>query len=349
MVRIQRLLLALFLSAVGLCAQAAPYFTTKNGDMIWDEATNLVWARCLLGTEWDGDQCIGQPVIFSIAEARKYAKRENVWTLGGVSDWFFPTKSEFLTLLTCPSYTFDGSVKVCKEHPPAGFAAIDPAAFPNTPIWYHWAPASPSSLYRTKFTDSGRDCLMGCTAYVRLVRSTKMVPGFAHLVFVNRLPDVDWQRAIEDRKIAMQKSEQKAEAQRRKAEEEKKIVAAKREATLKKMIAGGAQQLYVAAGKAQRAGYITVEDFQFYPLELYEAIVNSHPRSEYAAKAMDQLTAMNRSENEARAARDAADAMRQADRNAEKREACLSSLRLCRDRCDSRACIANYCSYSCSD
>lgn len=47
-------LLALALVTIATLADAEPYFVHKNGAMVYDQATRLVWMRCSLGQSWDG-------------------------------------------------------------------------------------------------------------------------------------------------------------------------------------------------------------------------------------------------------------------------------------------------------
>ena len=42
-------LAALMVSLLGTEAQAAPFYASTDGSMVWDEATGLGWARCSLG------------------------------------------------------------------------------------------------------------------------------------------------------------------------------------------------------------------------------------------------------------------------------------------------------------
>jgi hypothetical protein len=98
-------------------------------------------------------------------------------------------------------------------------------------------------------------------------------------------------------------------------------------------VSSGAQALYLQAGKAQRAGSVTVNGVSFGATELYDLIVDKFPSSDYAVKASDQLTAMGRTEQQTSATREAAQAQRDADSNASSRAACSSSVRSCEASC----------------
>ena len=142
---------------------------------------------------------------------------------------------------------------------------------------------------------------------------------------------------------------QKVDREHREAEEkavagrqeiERKRAEAARTAALKKLVAGGAQSLYLQAGKAQRSGSADVNGVSFSADELYELIVEKFSSSDFAVKAADQLNAMDRSQRQASATRDAAaaseraaNAQRDADRNSSGRAACFSQVRSCEARC----------------
>jgi hypothetical protein len=121
---------------------------------------------------------------------------------------------------------------------------------------------------------------------------------------------------------------------------ERKHAETVRIASLKRLVAGGAQSLYLQAGKAQRSGSVDVDGTNFYASELYELLIDKFPSSDFAVKAADQLNAMDRSQRQASATRDAAaaseraaNAQRDADRNSSGRAACFSQVRSCEARC----------------
>jgi hypothetical protein len=99
-----------------------------------------------------------------------------------------------------------------------------------------------------------------------------------------------------------------------------------RMAAQRSLIAGGAQSLYLQAGRAQRNGSIEHGGVSFYAKELYEMVIEKFPSSEFAVKASDQLNAMDR--------------MDRTNRNESNRAACFSEVNTCTARC--RASGMNY-------
>lgn len=81
-------LVALMVSLLGTAAQAAPFYASKDGSMVWDEATGLVWARCSLGQTWTGKTCAGDGSKHTFDEAQAAAKGVNAaGGLGDAKDW----------------------------------------------------------------------------------------------------------------------------------------------------------------------------------------------------------------------------------------------------------------------
>jgi hypothetical protein len=105
---VYRLLLAVLLGMAALHAQAGPYFASKDGSMIWDQATGLVWARCSLGQKWNGKTCVGEASMRYFDVAQDAAKIFNAaGGLGNFTDWVVPTIKQLATLRAC-STGFEG-------------------------------------------------------------------------------------------------------------------------------------------------------------------------------------------------------------------------------------------------
>ena len=68
----------LMVSLLRAVAQAAPFFASKDGSRVWDEATGLVGARCSLGQRWTGKTCAGAASQHTFDGAQAAAKRFNV-------------------------------------------------------------------------------------------------------------------------------------------------------------------------------------------------------------------------------------------------------------------------------
>jgi hypothetical protein len=308
------------------------YFASKDGTMIWDQSTGLVWDRCSAGQKWDGKTCAGSATDFSKRDALNLSNQANDGIrLGGFNDWVWPAKDELTSLISCqsgfaPNEKTGGLSTSCKAPAPEGFATIDPIAFPSSYRYDYWSSRGDKSgwpLHIDFATGNISSCMSGCSGLVRFVRSTKLSPEQASSVFTNKLPSVNWTQAIEDRKVAIEKARRSAE---QKAEEERRTAEAARTAAWKKLVASGAQAMYLQAGKAQRAGSVSVNGVNFNAAELYETIVDKFPTSEYAVKASDQLNAMGRTERQT-------NALRQADNNASNRAACFSDVRKCEASC----------------
>ena len=69
------------------CTPPSPRFILSEGEA-FDQATQLIWCRCSLGTTWiKGSGCMGTPRLMSLEDARRSVKK----TGGG---WRIPTIQE---------------------------------------------------------------------------------------------------------------------------------------------------------------------------------------------------------------------------------------------------------------
>jgi hypothetical protein len=78
-----KLWVALTVALFSLGASAEPYFIHKDGAMVYDQATGLVWMRCSLGQRWNGKVCLGDFKTFSINELNQAAVEFN--SAGGLN------------------------------------------------------------------------------------------------------------------------------------------------------------------------------------------------------------------------------------------------------------------------
>lgn len=123
-----------------LASQAEPYFTNKEGNLIWDKATNLVWQRCSVGQTWDGKTCAGEAKKFTFDEAQKQAG----------NGWRVPTIRQLASLIRCSDGKFkdavdvgDGGTAIPRVCPDGSKKpTIDPVAFPQTPSSLFWSTSS---------------------------------------------------------------------------------------------------------------------------------------------------------------------------------------------------------------
>lgn len=367
---LQRLILATLLCMAGLHTQAAPFFASKDGSMVWDKATGLVWMRCALGQKWNGSTCIGTYSKYDFTEAQQAASRVNTnQDVAGAKDWKLPSVQELASLIVCSNGAFKRSTATKGDHiqipnmcpDGAEIPTIDPRAFPRKPGLHEnfefWFSNQAEGTGYVSFSDGRIVSLastIGFNLSVRLVRARKLLDSEAALAYRFALPVTDataWTEQKQQRMAAeaavqanvdtvrhaeaAERAERDAVEAAERTKRERQRAAAERS-----LLAGGAQALYLQAGRAQRNGSIVQGGESFYATELYEMIVEKFPKSEFAIKASDQLNAMGRSEKEARASREAAraaseavDAQRQADSNASSRAACFSRVRRCEANC----------------
>ena len=361
-------LLALALVMIAPLAHAEPYFIHKEGAMVLDKATGLMWMRCSVGQKWDGKTCTGEGRKLMFDEAKQTANDLNsAGGFGGYNDWSVPTVRQLQSLRSCSTgYKSlnamdikDGGVRIdmyCNDD--STKPAIVQSEFPKTAITGFWS-STPSvysngkeawcidfntgSLFNAEFNRAGYS--------VRLARVSQILSDTVPLGFISL--DADQSLILAAVEKTKKIENELREAERRRAEKERVRAEGARAAALKKLIAGGAQSLYLQAGKAQRSGSVDVNGVSFSADEMYELIVEKFSNSDYAVKATDQLTAMGRSDRQAGAVRDAANAtasaQRDVDRNSSNRAACFSQVRSCEAGCSRTDGISyhQYCTKNC--
>ena len=311
------------LLAVSMGAQAAPFFTNKDGNLIWDQATGLVWMRCSVGQTWQNDTCTGKASKYTFAGAQQAAKALNAGGgYAGATDWQVPSVRLLASLRDCSTGFNAKTMDIKDGQPPvaegckgsASDPTIDTIAFPGSPDLLFWS----SSEYDASYA-WGVNFNLGIVSgdyrnndyAVRLVRASQLSGSEAALAFSVKLQSVKPVREAAERKAQAERevAERKAQAQREAVERKAQ---AERSQALKQLLALGARGLYLEAGKAQRSGSVTFVNNRFDAIDLYEMIVDKFPNSEYAVKATDQLTAMDRSTRQRSAAESAAQATRDA-------------------------------------
>jgi len=123
------LLAALFLSSAGAeqtCKDSiivtAPdtNYTLNNNGTASDNTTGLMWMRCSLGQEWDGNTCSGTAAILSWADGLKAAVGHE---FAGYADWRLPNKNELESIVESRCFS----------------PAINATVFPVTPPAYFWS------------------------------------------------------------------------------------------------------------------------------------------------------------------------------------------------------------------
>lgn len=125
------LLAAFLLVAATFQASAQErYKPSPDGEEITDSKTGLVWRRCAEGMAWKKTTCAGKPTFANQAQAAAAARNEA--TSGAV--WRLPTMQELNSILAVQEID-------------VGKAAIDPKAFPGTPIARYWTSTSVGPSY----------------------------------------------------------------------------------------------------------------------------------------------------------------------------------------------------------
>ncbi len=149
------------LSAVAAIAQGR-YQISADGREVEDRRSTLTWARCAEGMDWNGKICLGKLVQLPYPLALRHVADGASRGAGG---WRLPTVKELATLAQPREADVD-----------AGIAAIDPAAFPNTPPLRFWTSsvAGPHYYMYVSFKDgeSGENS-RSMAAAIRLVRDKK--------------------------------------------------------------------------------------------------------------------------------------------------------------------------------
>jgi hypothetical protein len=340
------------LLAFSLHAYAAPYFTNKEGNLIWDKATDLVWMRCTLGQTWDGKTCSGEIAGFEFRNLQNGAISANKFEgYGGFMDWAVPTIRQLQSIRECINGRSqstqdleDGGLPVFRqcakrtEDP-----KIDSFVFPNTP-WgsrnKYWSSSRSKTnehyAWMTHFFDGEVNVNIHDWGHyrlgaLRLVRASSIPANEAALIFPVNLTE---KRLATEKKERADRiaTENKARDERQAAENKAR---ADRAQALSQLHALGPRGLYLEAGKAQRNGAVTFVNTSFGASQLYEMIVDKFPDSEYAVKATDQLTAMSRSSRDASAAQSAVE---QSNFNAKQRayESCKVEMNSCFSRTNGR-------------
>lgn len=213
-----RRLLAVLLGLAALHAQAAPYFASKDGGMIWDKETGWVWMRCSLGQKWDGKTCTGKAREYYFARAQSSAKDFNAaGGMGGFTDWVVPSITRLLSLRICTQGVVKEYVHLNEYVNVKGLRGgnvaascslqsarptIDPKAFLGTPPTAFWS-SSPNGSELAWYMDFvigeiQHDAREEDVFLVRLVRARPVPVSEAALGFpvpLAAMTEADWKRA----------------------------------------------------------------------------------------------------------------------------------------------------------
>ncbi|WP_097111430.1 DUF1566 domain-containing protein [Arsukibacterium tuosuense] len=179
------MLTGLSISNVGIC-QEWPYpdqlcssdipTTTPDSDFVLHEngttthlPTGLIWMRCAVGQDWNGETCIGDAMGMDWPQALQTAKDHD---FAGYSDWRVPDYKELNSILELACFSPAINLTVF-PNTPASNLTIAPN---NPPSWFWSSSVSLNAMYAPKprFVgfSNGTDgvSLMGEDNRLRLVR-----------------------------------------------------------------------------------------------------------------------------------------------------------------------------------
>lgn len=124
-------ILALLVSTVSFQTSAQERYTpSSDGDEITDTKTGLIWRRCAEGMTWKKATCTGKATFANQAQAAALAKAQ----ANKDEAWRLPTLKELNSILAVREID-------------VGKAAIDPKAFPATPVARYWTSTSVGPSY----------------------------------------------------------------------------------------------------------------------------------------------------------------------------------------------------------
>ena len=134
-------------------------FTLNSDGTVTDNTTGLMWMRCSLGQEWQGDTCVGKAAVFSWADALKAAAGHK---FAGYGDWHLPNKNELESIVEGRCYS----------------PAINNSIFPATPGAYFWSSSPYAGLAHGAWSvdfayGTVNASVKSGTIHVRLVREAE--------------------------------------------------------------------------------------------------------------------------------------------------------------------------------
>jgi len=95
-------------------------FILNNDGTASDNTTGLMWMRCSLGQEWNGNTCSGTAAMLSWADGLKAAASHE---FAGYSDWRLPNKNELESIVESGCFS----------------PSINDVVFPATPLAFFWS------------------------------------------------------------------------------------------------------------------------------------------------------------------------------------------------------------------
>jgi hypothetical protein len=149
----------LLLSSAGVSMAQERFALSADGQEVTDSRTGLIWRRCAEGMVFKGKTCTGQALYLNHPDASARAKAAST----PEAEWRMPILKELSSIV---------SAREAEENK----AAIDPNAFPATPVARFWTSSSTGPGYFTfvGFSDgSAGEAPRATSAAVRLVRGGK--------------------------------------------------------------------------------------------------------------------------------------------------------------------------------
>jgi len=123
--------LTLLISAATFHAVAQERYTpSADGSEVTDSRTGLIWRRCAEGMAWNKTTCAGNATFANQSQTVALSKAQATSTKA----WRLPTLQELNSILAVREID-------------VGKAAIDPKAFPATPIARYWTTTSVGPSY----------------------------------------------------------------------------------------------------------------------------------------------------------------------------------------------------------
>jgi hypothetical protein len=110
----------------------AANFTIHDNGTATHNITGLMWMRCSLGQEWNGETCIGSPAVYTWKEGLQAGDH---YEFAGYSDWRLPNKNELESIVEERCYSPAISITVFPNAPPAYFWSSSPYAGFSQGAW----------------------------------------------------------------------------------------------------------------------------------------------------------------------------------------------------------------------
>lgn len=74
-------------------------FTKHGNGTVTDRATALMWQRCSMGQDWQGDACINETGAYSWQQTLQQVERNNLSSPYGYNDWRLPNIKELASII----------------------------------------------------------------------------------------------------------------------------------------------------------------------------------------------------------------------------------------------------------